>query len=247
MACRYESRDHQSAFRTRQNKHYAAAHEPSQLGQWYPRLAMQYEYVSWNRFYRLCGVLWRRISKSGYQPDLIIAITRGGYPTARVLADYYGLMDLVSLKIEHYHGPSKQETAVVPYPLPLSVTGRSLLLVDDVSDSGDTFEAAFAELARHGTPRSLRTAVLHHKKVSRYAPDFHAQRVDKWRWITYPWALVEDLTHILAQLTPAPERAADVEKYLADEIGMRLPRSILDQAIPVVLQRLEVSDRSSLR
>ena len=47
---------------------------------------MQYEYVSWNRFYRLCGVLWERITDAGYRPDLIIAITRGGYPTARILA-----------------------------------------------------------------------------------------------------------------------------------------------------------------
>ena len=207
---------------------------------------MQYEYVSWNRFYRLCGVLWRRITESGYQPDLIIAITRGGYPPARVLADYYGLMDLVGLKIEHYHGPDKQEAAIVPYPLPLSVTGRSVLLVDDVSDSGDTFEAAFAELARHGAPRTLRTAVLHHKRTSRHTPDYYAQHIVKWRWITYPWALVEDLTEVLARMTPAPSQAAELERRLSDEIGLHLPRSVLDQVTPVVLKRLEGKGRTDV-
>ena len=154
------------------------------------------------------------------------------------LADYFGLMDLVSLKIEHYHGPNRQQEAVVPYPLPLSVSGRRVLLVDDVSDSGDTLDAAFAELARHGEPQTLRTAVLHHKQTSRNTPDYYAQRVRKWRWITYPWALVEDLTEVLAHMTPRPTQAAEIEQRLIDEIGMRLPRPVLDQVTPVVMQRL---------
>ena len=206
---------------------------------------MLHEYISWNRFYRLCGVLWERISDAGYRPDLIIAITRGGYPTARVLADYADVMNLVSLKIEHYHGPHKQRRAIVPYPLPLSVSGRRILLVDDVTDSGDTFEAAFAEIARHGGPMATRTAVLHHKVVSRHSPDFFAQRIVKWRWITYPWALVEDLTEILAQKGPAPAQAAQLGKFLAEETGMRLPRSVLEQVTPIVLQRLAERDRST--
>ena len=206
---------------------------------------MQYEYVSWNRFYRLCGVLWERITDAGYRPDLIIAITRGGYPTARILADYSDLMNLVSLKIEHYHGPRKQKLATVPYPLPLSVTDRRILLVDDVTDSGDTFDAAFAEIAKHGDPVAIRTAVLHHKVASRYSPDFFGQRIIKWRWITYPWALVEDLTEILAKRTPIPSESAQIESCLTNEIGMRLPRSVLNQVAPIVLQRLADRNRST--
>ena len=204
---------------------------------------MKYEYISWNRFNRLCGLLFQRIADSGYRPDLIIAIARGGYPAARVLADYCGLMELVCLKIEHYHGPSKQTEAMVPYPLPLSVTGRRILLVDDVSDSGDTFDAALAELARHGNPHTLRTAVLHHKQTSRHTPNYYARRVRKWRWITYPWALVEDLTEILAQMTPRPTQAAEFEQHLIGEIGMRLPKSVLDQVMPIVMQRFAESGR----
>lgn len=202
---------------------------------------MQYEYVNWNHFYRLCGVLWQRIADSGYRPDLIIAITRGGYPAARVLSDFAGLMDLVGLKIEHYHGPSKLRQAIVPYPLPLSITGRRVLLVDDVSDSGDTFDAAFAELAKRGEPLAMRTAVLHHKQVSRHTPDYHAQRIVKWRWVTYPWALVEDLTEILTRRELAPDSPAALEQHLADHIGMRLPRPVLDQVAPILLQRLDDS------
>ena len=190
---------------------------------------MDFEYISWNRFSRLCGILYHRIHASGFTPDLIIAITRGGYPLARVLADYFGLMDLVSLKIEHYHGPSKQQRALVPYPLPLSIAGRHVLLVDDVSDSGDTFEVAFAELARHGEPAMLRTAVLHHKQTSRYTPDYHARPVLKWRWITYPWAVVEDLSVLASEIHPPPVDATELERHLLTETGMRLGQLVVGQ------------------
>lgn len=78
---------------------------------------MDYEYISWNHFHRLCGRLCHKLDDSGFRPDLIIAITRGGYPTARVLADYLDLMDLVSLKIEHYRGPQRMPETTIPYPL----------------------------------------------------------------------------------------------------------------------------------
>ena len=208
---------------------------------------MQYEYISWNRFYRLCGALWKRIADSGYRPDLLIAITRGGYPAARVLADFGGLMDLVSLKIEHYHGPSKLREALVPYPLPLSVGGRRVLLVDDISDSGDTFDAAFAELDKRGEPLSIRTAVLHYKQVSRHTPDYYAKRIVKWRWVTYPWALVEDLTEILTRSEFTPESPAALARHLADDIGIQVPKSVIAQMAPIILKRLANGDQAAAR
>ena len=199
---------------------------------------MNYEYISWNRFYRLCGALYWKISESGYAPDLIIAIARGGYPVARVVADYFGIMDLVSLKVEHYHGPDKKSRAIVPYPLPLRVSDRRILLVDDVSDSGDTFNAAFQQIAQHGQPAAMRTAVLHHKQTSSHVPDYHAQRIVKWRWITYPWAIVEDLTVLASRMTPHPQQADELKGRLIHEIGLEFPSGIIEQVAPIVLQRL---------
>ena len=199
---------------------------------------MDYEYVSWNRFYRLCGVLYQRINDSGYAPDLVVAIARGGYPVARVIADFLGIMDLVSLKIEHYHGPDKLRRAVVRYPLPAAVDGRRVLLVDDVGDSGDTFATALSEIGRHGSPAELRTAMLHHKQTSSHVPDYRAQHVVKWRWITYPWAVVEDVTVLAARMAPVPTDVEELVTRLAAETGLTLPRGVLAETAPIVLQRL---------
>ena len=199
---------------------------------------MAYEFISWRRFERLCGTLYRRIADSGYTPDLIIAIARGGYPVARLLADYFGIMALVSLKIEHYRGPDRTPNAIVRYPLPLEIDDRRVLLVDDVSDSGDTFTAALHHLREHGTPAALRTAVLHHKLTASLAPDYHAQRIRNWRWITYPWAIVEDLTVLASRCSPAPVDTHALARYVREEIGLRLPSGVLAQIAPIVLERL---------
>ncbi|KAA3627017.1 MAG: hypothetical protein DWQ09_14185 [Proteobacteria bacterium] len=113
-------------------------------------------------------------------------------------------MDLTSFRIEHYHGPHKQSAAVVKYPLAADLGGRRVLLVDDVSDSGATFEVALDHLRTPGTVTAIRTAAVHHKIQSRFTPDFHVAGILKWRWLTYPWALLEDLTTFVGEMRPVP-------------------------------------------
>jgi len=196
---------------------------------------VQVEYVSWSHFVRLCGILYARIRASGFRPDLIVAITRGGYPPARVLADYFDIADLLSLKVEHYRGPDKMPSAAVPYPFPTSLEGRRVLVVDDVSDSGDSLAVALQHLGEKGEPEALRTAVLHHKQTSAMNPDYYAQRVLKWRWITYPWALVEDLSVLVQRLEHRPQTRDGLGDALQREYGLRLPARILAEVAPIVL------------
>lgn len=188
-----------------------------------------YEYISWHRFYGMCARLHERIVASGYQPQSIVGITRGGYMPARILADFFGLMALTTIKIEHYHGLQKAPAAVVREPLAADIAGQRVLLVDDVSDSGDSFDVALAHLRERGHPSELRTAVLHHKTSSTYQPDYFARRVVKWRWIIYPWAVVEDLKVLLDGLSPRPQTLTEAERRLRSQHGLRIPRRVLRQ------------------
>jgi hypothetical protein len=115
----------------------------------------------------------------------------------------------------------------VRYPLNTDLTGRRVLLVDDVSDSGDTFRVALAHLATRGQAAEIRTAVLHHKIVSPYVPHYYAQRVVKWRWLIYPWAVAEDVSSFLRAMHPRPADADEAARRLAAEHGIRLPRALL--------------------
>ena len=157
---------------------------------------------------------------------MIVAIGRGGLVPGRILADLLDLMDMASFKIEHYHATRSQKQARVRYPLSAAVKGKRVLLVDDVSDSGETFETALEHLYSLGPPLAVRTAVLHHKIRSRYTPDFYAMKLVKWRWLIYPWALKEDLRALLAEMQPAPRDREEAGLRLRDEAGIPLSANL---------------------
>ena len=113
------------------------------------------ELITWNRFHSQARKLARMVRASGWRPDTLVAIGRGGYMPARVLSDFLDLADLTSFKVEHYQSTHISKQAVVRYPLSGSLKGRKVLLVDDVSDSGDTFVAAIAHVKSRGQPADL--------------------------------------------------------------------------------------------
>ena len=189
----------------------------------------RWEYISWNRCYRLCADLHRRIIDDAFRPEVIVAVARGGYMPGRLLADFFGLMTLTAIRIEHYRSLEKRRRAIVRDPLTADIDGRRVLLVDDVSDSGDTFGEALSHLRQRGRPAELRTAVIHHKISSSYEPDWYAARVVRWRWIIYPWAVVEDVSVLLERMSPRPRAMDDAARRLRETHGLTLPRTVMRQ------------------
>jgi uncharacterized protein len=150
-------------------------------------------FVTWEDQYRLARVLAGRIRASGYHPDVVIAIGRGGYIPARILCDLLSLSRLTSVKVEHWGTPAEvEDKAVIRYPLCITIRGEKVLIVDDVTDTGDSM-AVVVEYVKSLGPSEVRTAVLQHKEVSGFLPDYYAEVCPVWQWIVYPWALHEDL------------------------------------------------------
>ncbi|MCK5480115.1 MAG: phosphoribosyltransferase [Gammaproteobacteria bacterium] len=183
---------------------------------------MRCELISWSETERLCQRLAGLIRESGYRPDLVIAIGRGGYVPARLLCDYLNIMGLTSIKIEHYlSGANRQEEAVIRYPLKADIRDLRVLLVDDVNDTGDTLEVAMQHLQAF-QPGEIRTAVMHHKAVTHFKVDYYARKIIKWRWLIYPWAVNEDVSGFLQRLTPAPGSLEDARKLLAERFNIEI-------------------------
>jgi hypoxanthine phosphoribosyltransferase len=191
----------------------------------------KWELVSWEIFYDMARQLAFLIEEDGYHPDIIIAIARGGYTPARILSDYLGVIDMTSFKVKHYRSSHKQSEARIEHPLAADVTGRRVLLVDDVSDSGDTFDVAIDHIHACANPTEIRTAVLHHKIVSKYTPTYYTREVREWHWITYPWAVMEDMTEFIKNMSPAAVSVEDVARKLRAEYEMEVPTQILQDAL----------------
>ena len=192
---------------------------------------MRCERVTWGQVYRLTWRLAELIRKSGCKPDLIVAVARGGYVPARLLCDFLDIYDLVSIRIAHYEAGSRRHpTARLASPLPLDVQGMQVLLVDDVTDTGDTLRLAVEHIQSHA-PAQLKVAVLQHKQVSPFKPDFYAQKIVAWRWVIYPWAVMEDLSSFLAGMTPCPTAPDEAARQLEAKYGIRAPRRILEAVL----------------
>jgi hypoxanthine phosphoribosyltransferase len=195
------------------------------------RAGIRCELISWVRFHELARQLALAIGGAGFKPELIVAIGRGGYMPARILSDYLDVFDLADIRVEHYHGCHKERSARVRYPLAAETAGKRVLLVDDVSDSGDTFEAAIGHIRRRGEPGEFRTAVLHHKTVSRFTPDFYSVVVSEWRWIIYPWAVIEDLRSILREMDAPPLSIEEFARFLRAQHGIEADMEVLEDVL----------------
>lgn len=195
------------------------------------------ELVSWARVMNLTHDLAVRIRRSGFRPDIVVAIARGGYVPARLLCDFLDLADLSSIRIVHYTaGAARRGDAVLVEGLCRSLDNKNVLLVDDVSDTGDTLALAREHLAGLGAA-AVRITVMHHKETSTVRPDYHAHRIVKWRWIIYPWAVYEDVNGFLARLNRRPADAGEAVKLLDSRFGLRIRRSLVEKILTLQQQK----------
>jgi hypoxanthine phosphoribosyltransferase len=149
--------------------------------------------ISWDEAYGLAKKLANKIKPSGFRSDLVIAIGRGGYVPARVVCDFLLHSLLTSIKIEHWDiAACKRQEAAVRFPLAVDVHDQRILIIDDVTDTGDTLKAAVGYVKGLGAGE-IKTGVLQHKITSSFVPDFCADVIREWIWIIYPWAAHEDL------------------------------------------------------
>lgn len=157
------------------------------------------ELISWRRSYELAKKLARKIKISNYKPDLVIAIGRGGFTPARIVCDYLALEDLTSIRLEHWGSAEVRGKAKLRFPLRANIKGKKVLIVDDITDTGETLELAVKHVSSQ-KPSELKTAVLQHKIVSKFLPDYIAHKLVKWRWVIYPWAIYEDFSRFIVRI-----------------------------------------------
>ncbi len=88
---------------------------------------------------------------------------------------------------------------------------------------------------KNGKPAELKTAVLHHKTVSSYIPDFYAEVVQQWRWIIYPWAVMEDLRSILEKMDTPSATIEDFARYIKQQHQLEVSRQTLEDLFSLLI------------
>jgi hypoxanthine phosphoribosyltransferase len=145
------------------------------------------EWMTWEDVGTAVEELAAQIQSAQFTPDAVLALARGGLPAAGALAYALGVKNMATLNVEFYTGVDErlEEPLLLP-PVPDLTVLRmeSLLIVDDVADTGRTLALARDFCAEH--VGDVRTAVLYEKPQSVVRADFVWRRTDKW--INFPWS-----------------------------------------------------------
>ncbi len=135
-----------------------------------------------------------QIVRSGFRPTFLVAIWRGGAPigiAVQEVLEYNGVeCDHISIRTSSYTGIEKQNKTVRVHAIDYLVSSLSaedsLLLIDDVFDSGRSLDAIMADLkrrCRRNLPEQIRIATVYYKPLrnrSVLKPDFYVRSTDQW-------------------------------------------------------------------
>ena len=157
--------------------------------------------IDWKEYNKIVEKLAVQIYESGFKPDLLIGIMRGGAPIIDVLSRVFKLK-CAYLAVESYSGIGvEDEQGELIFSRELSSTVQNMngniLLCDDLSDTGVTLNRSIEWLREYkplkGKIKKIKTAVLWKKAISTFEPDYCAQRLDYNPWIVQPFEKYEEI------------------------------------------------------
>ncbi len=152
----------------------------------------------WDEVYDLTLKVAEKIWKSGFNPDILVGIARGGWIVARLLSDFLDNSNVTSIRIEFYKGIAETgEKPQITQPLIVDVKDKRVLICDDVADTGHSLIAAVEHVKEHGA-KDVKVATLHLKPWSAYKPDYFVVETDAW--IIYPWEIRETISKLVSKL-----------------------------------------------
>ena len=158
--------------------------------------------VSWEEYNRTVEKLAVQIDDSGYKPTILIGIMRGAAPMIDVLSRIFKLK-CAYLAVESYSGKGiEDEQGDIVFSREMSSIapnmGGRILLCDDLSDTGITFNKSIDWLKQYGPIKGkiddIKTATLWKKQKSTFEPDFCAVKLKANPWIVQPFVFYEEIT-----------------------------------------------------
>jgi hypoxanthine phosphoribosyltransferase len=149
--------------------------------------APQREVMTWNHLGEAARHLAEAIVASGWHPDIVLAIARGGLLPGGAVAYALGVKNSCAMNVEFYTDVDQRldvPLILPPAPELIDLGDSNMLIVDDVADTGRTLEVVQEFCV--GKVAEVRTAVLYEKPQSVVKCDYVWRQTD--RWIDFPWS-----------------------------------------------------------
>lgn len=151
-------------------------------------------YISAQSLLRDSFLIGKQILESDFRPDFIVGVWRGGSPVGIAVQEmlaFFGLKsDHISVRTSLYRGIKKRDDEVRVHGMDYLITHMnhddSLLIVDDVFDTGRSIDAVINTLCqkmRRNCPEQIRVATPWFKpqqNTTERVPDFYVHETDDW-------------------------------------------------------------------
>ena len=134
-----------------------------------------------------------QVYESGYRPNYIIGVWRGGAPIGIAVQEFLDVLgvpsDHIAIRTSHYKGIDERDSQVQVYGLNYVIkqveSEDSLLIVDDVHDTGISIQKIILDLqtaCKKNTPE-IKVATPYFKPMKNKTdrkPDFYLHETEKW-------------------------------------------------------------------
>ena len=184
----------------------------------------EYDVPTWNQIYSMLLRQAAHIRQRGFKPDVIVGVSRGGWLPARVLSDLLENPNLANVKTECYVGiGAAGNKPTLTQRVSANVTGKRVLIVDEVADSGGSLQLVKEHVQGQGATQ-VQTATLYYKPQSAFKPDYYEKETD--RWIIFPWETKETVRYIFETYK---HNDATLKKETARLANAGLPKRLIER------------------
>jgi len=130
--------------------------------------------MNWDEFSSALNKLYGKIDET---PDIVVAIARGGLIPGVFLARHFDVKDLYALTVKKREGKRQVLNKIID-----DLSGKKVLLVEDIVDSGKSMSAAKKYLESRNA--KVMTAAVYMKPSAVFRPDYVAGTDEN---VQFPW------------------------------------------------------------
>ena len=192
---------------------------------------LEFKIPSWNQIYRLLLKLAEAVRKSGFEPDVIVGVSRGGWIPARIMSDLLETPKLANVTAEFYVGVAEtKREPTITQPVSVSVKDKKVLVVDDVADTGESLKHVNLHLKNQGASE-IKIATIYYKPWSITVPHYYEKETRCW--IVFPWEQKETVRKTVEKFRGEGRTVEDAKEKL---ISSGLNRELVERFIKEIFR-----------
>jgi hypoxanthine phosphoribosyltransferase len=192
---------------------------------------LEFEAPTWNQIYNMLLNLADKIRKDKFKPDIIVGVSRGGWPPARVLSDLMNIPNLANVRAEFYVGVAEtKDEPVLTQPVSMPLTGKNVLVVDEIADSGKSLRLVVKHIAEQDAEK-IKVATIYYKPWSIVKPDYYEKETRSW--VVFPWEIKETVRKIVKRCR---ERGKSLEEETEKLVKAGIAGELLERLLNEVFE-----------